>query len=256
VIRLERQHEVWKKETQELYRGAEFSEGQTLLDLGCGPGFTTLDLQKRVGKTGQVIAIDASEKFTRFLNSKCQQAHIQNIQIQHTDVQNLELPPESIDGAFARWLFCFLDHPKEPIQRVSQALKPGATFAILDYINYRAIALQPPSAHFKHIFDAVYKSFQNRGGGLDIGGFLPELLHQQGLNVIHLEPICHISRPGSPIWNWVETFQNVYISNLVGDYFTQEEYDTFRSEWRKRSNDPGTFLFGPPMISTVARKTK
>jgi len=58
LTRLERQHEVWKKETQTLYSAAEFSEGQTLLDLECGPGFTTLDLQKRVGETGQVIAVD------------------------------------------------------------------------------------------------------------------------------------------------------------------------------------------------------
>jgi len=254
LIRLENQHQVWKKETESLYQAAQFNTGQTILDLGCGLGLTTIDLHNIVGHTGTVKAIDASEKFMHILQAKCKQDHIHNIEIQHTDVQNLALPATSIDGAFARWRFCFLDQPDALIQQISKALKPGGTFAILDYINYQALALQPPSTQFKRIFGAVYESFQNSGGGLDIGGYLPDLLNRHDLNVIHLNPICHLSPPGSPIWNWVQTFQDVYVTTLIDKYFTQKEYDAFRSEWKKYSQTPGTFLFGPPMVSIVAQK--
>ncbi|MCB2169910.1 MAG: class I SAM-dependent methyltransferase [Deltaproteobacteria bacterium] len=33
-------------------------EGNTVVDLGCGPGFFTIDMAEMVGSTGQVIAVD------------------------------------------------------------------------------------------------------------------------------------------------------------------------------------------------------
>lgn len=252
--RLKEQHTVWEQDTQTVYQMAEFSQGQTLLDLGCGPGFTTFDLHQIVGKSGRVIAIDASEKFTQILNSHCQKENITNIDIHCQDVYDLDLPASSLDGAFARWLFCFLNDPATLIQHVSQALKPSGTFAILDYINYQAIGLQPPSEQFDHIFNTVFQSFQVNGGSLNVGGYLPTLLAQAGLKVEQIEPICHTVRPHSPIWNWVEAFQDVYVSTLVGKYFSQAEFNAFKSEWQDRSQDPNTFLFSPPMIKIVAQK--
>ena len=233
---------------------AGFSQGQTVLDLGCGPGLTTFDLHKIVGQSGHVTAIDASEKFTQILSNRCKKENITNIDVQCKDVYDLDLPKSSLDNAFARWLFCFLNEPETLVQHVSQALKPNGTFAILDYINYQAIGLQPPSESFNRIFDAVFKSFHNNGGGLNIGGYLPRYLSQAGLQVEQIEPICYTVRPNSPIWNWVQTFQDIYVSTLVDEYFSQEEFDTFKSEWHDRSQDPNTFLFSPPMIKIVARK--
>jgi ubiquinone/menaquinone biosynthesis C-methylase UbiE len=33
-------------------------EGMTVLDIGCGPGFFSIDMAQMVGKTGRVIAAD------------------------------------------------------------------------------------------------------------------------------------------------------------------------------------------------------
>src|SRR5512136_956950 len=38
------------------------SEGMTVIDLGCGPGFFTLDIAKLVTGSGKVIAADLQEK--------------------------------------------------------------------------------------------------------------------------------------------------------------------------------------------------
>ena len=45
--RLGYQHQVWLDVTVELWRDAGFSHGEHLVDLGCGPGFTTTDLAHR-----------------------------------------------------------------------------------------------------------------------------------------------------------------------------------------------------------------
>jgi ubiquinone/menaquinone biosynthesis C-methylase UbiE len=47
-------------------------EGMTAMDLGCGPGFFTLDLARMVGETGQVIAADLQEEMLQMLKRKIQ----------------------------------------------------------------------------------------------------------------------------------------------------------------------------------------
>ena len=56
--RLGEQHRVWEEENQRFLSRVGFGRGNTLVDLGCGPGFTTLDLARRVGPMGRIIAVD------------------------------------------------------------------------------------------------------------------------------------------------------------------------------------------------------
>ena len=47
--RLGIQHQVWASEAQKGWTLAGFTAGQTLLDLGCGPGFCTKELAMITG---------------------------------------------------------------------------------------------------------------------------------------------------------------------------------------------------------------
>ena len=60
LVRLGYQHQVWMDETVRLWNEAGFRPGHHLVDLGCGPGFGTVDLAHRVGPTGRVTGIEAS----------------------------------------------------------------------------------------------------------------------------------------------------------------------------------------------------
>ena len=63
IERLGLQHRVWQPRVSDAWRRAGFTTGQTLLDLGCGPGYATLDLAGIVGPAGRVIGIDRSRRF-------------------------------------------------------------------------------------------------------------------------------------------------------------------------------------------------
>ena len=63
IARLGLQHAVWRPRASDAWRRAGFTSGQTLIDLGCGPGFATLDLAEIVGPHGRVLAIDRSRRF-------------------------------------------------------------------------------------------------------------------------------------------------------------------------------------------------
>src|SRR4030042_5592495 len=50
--------------------GPYIKEGMTVLDLGCGPGFFTIDIAQMVGKSGRVIGSDSQEGMLQKLRDK------------------------------------------------------------------------------------------------------------------------------------------------------------------------------------------
>ena len=116
--RLETQHRLWSPETHDLWDRAGFGPGGRLLDLGCGPGFAALELAHRVGPSGQVLAVDESPRFIETLVREAERRGLAQLSARVERVEALRLEPGSLDGAFARWLFCFLDDPAAVIERV------------------------------------------------------------------------------------------------------------------------------------------
>ena len=95
--RLQMQHWTWQPETVDLWDHAGFHQGQTILDVGCGPGLTTLELAERVGPEGRGVGIDGSEEFTDILRRKAE--GIGHIEVVQADVRALDLPADSADAA-------------------------------------------------------------------------------------------------------------------------------------------------------------
>lgn len=253
--RLAFQHRVWAEQAFALWTRAGFRRGATILDLGCGPGFTTVDLAHLVGPRGRVLAVDSSERFLDSLRQRTTEADLAHIRVMHSDVHDLELEPESVDGAYARWLFCFLRDPAAVVGRVARALRPGGTFAVTDYFNYRAFTFAPRSAILDRVVTAVQQCWRQRGGDLEIQGRMPRIMRSAGFDVVEVSQSCRIAEPGSPLWDWPRTFFRGFLPTLEqADLITPEERRAFEREWEEREKDPTTRLFVPPMIDVVGVK--
>lgn len=50
--------------------GPYIKEGMDVLEVGCGPGFFTLDMAQMLGRTGQVVAVDLQEGMLAKLREK------------------------------------------------------------------------------------------------------------------------------------------------------------------------------------------
>jgi ubiquinone/menaquinone biosynthesis C-methylase UbiE len=255
VRRLKRQHAAWRRLTNRAWDWARFGPGQTLVDLGSGPGFTSVELAKVVGPSGRVIAVDSSRAATDKLRALVDQKRLDNVEIITADVMDFDPSPWSPDGLFARWLFCFLRDPDAVVRHLASALRPGATVAVMDYYNYVAIRTEPNSPLFTKVFRAVYESFAHAGGSLDVAGRLPALLDAVGVRVSQIEPLCQVDRPGSPIWNWLADFQNLYLPTLVQKgYLTAMECDEYEAWWREQEERNDSLLFAPPLLCVIGVK--
>ena len=170
-------------------------------------------------------------------------------------VEILRLDPASLDGAFARWLFCFLPDPAPVIERVVSGLLPGGRLVVWDYLHYRATALQPPSAAFERVLAAVDESWRRTGGDLNVGGRLPGLIASAGCRVLDLVPLLRFARPGTPLWDWPTGFFFSHVPRLVeAGLLTEADRRAFEAEWRDREQTPGAFLSTPPMVGVIAEK--
>ncbi|MYC14211.1 MAG: methyltransferase domain-containing protein [Gemmatimonadetes bacterium] len=250
--RLQAQHNTWQAETTDLWDRATFRAGQTILDLGCGPGFTSLELGERVGAGGRVLAVDGSKKFADFLRHRAASASMTQIEVVVADVRTLDLPVASIDAVFARWLLCFIEEPQKVIEQVARTLKRGGHLLVMDYCTYGAFVAQIQYPHLRRVLQAVHRSF---GDGLEIGDKLPQLMERCGLEVVEVIPIGGIARPGNRIWCWIEDFLRMYLPELVArGALREEDCAAHWEEWQTNARDPQATISSPSMVGVIGVK--
>lgn len=254
LFRLGFQHRVWCKEAHDLWRRAGFEYGQTILDLGCGPGFAAVELAQLVGPNGKIIAIDTSGKYLSYLETLKKVLWLDNIETHQADLHDLALPKGSADGAYARWVMCFVKNPAAVIKRVAQSLRSGGVFAINDYFNVD-YKLVPACLAFEKVLEGVRQWWKTNGGDIHIQEKLPSLLVEAGFEIREIVPITRVANSGSTLWHWPETFYRIFTPKMVelGLLAAADEKQFWR-DWEERKTNPNAYLMTPPFWDIVAVK--
>jgi ubiquinone/menaquinone biosynthesis C-methylase UbiE len=256
--RLGDQHRVWAEDNQRLLDRAGFGEGAKVVDLGCGPGFTTLDLARAVGPEGRVIAVDRdAERSLPLLRERAEAAGLESIETRAAELEAFDLPDGSVDGVYGRWVLMYLPEGavEALIGRVVRWLRPGGVCALAEFCNYRHIHIHPPSTRLPAIAEALLQAVAgDRGSNPEIGNVLPGLLSRAGLHV-ELHVVTKAVRATTPEWLWPDTLFRDHLPGLVDEgHLGREAMDGFLSDWDERSRDPGAVFFGSPLMEVVGRK--
>lgn len=215
IERLGLQHRVWRPRASEAWRDAGFSTGQTLLDIGCGPGFASLDLAEIVGAAGRVVAIDRSRRFLDRLESVANQRGLTQLATHEIDLDEGLLPLVQADGAWARWVFAFVRRPRDLMTRVAQSLRPGGVFVCHEYFDYRTWRLAPRCPEMEEFVELVMKAWRSSGGEPDIALEMPQWLGELGFEMRSVRPIVEIVSPSSYVWQWPQSFIDVGLKRLL-----------------------------------------
>jgi ubiquinone/menaquinone biosynthesis C-methylase UbiE len=259
IERLGHQHRVWADDNWRFLARAGFGEGATVVDLGCGPGYTTLDLARAVGPGGRVVAVDRDgERSLPLLEERAEAAGFSNVETQVADLEAFDLPEGSVDGVYGRWVLMYLPEraAEALIDRVARWLGPGGVCAVGEFCNYRHIHIHPPSAHLPAIAEALMRAVAGeRGCNPEIGNVLPGLLRRAGLHVeVHV--VTKAVRATTEEWRWPDALFREHLPDLVDEgYLSREVLDAFLADWDERSRDPDALFFGSPMMEVVGRRS-
>jgi len=108
--------------------------GDTVLDIGCGPGLFTLPIARRVGENGRVIAVDLQEGMLEILKEKAaQDGLLARIRLHKAEQQSLALEyPGGIDVAFGCCVVHEVPDAARLMREVFSLLGPGGVFIIAE----------------------------------------------------------------------------------------------------------------------------
>ncbi len=130
----QRQHRLLSAERHAYWNPPQFLSrfdvhpGQTVLDLGAGPGFWTVPLAEMVGATGQVWAVDVSQELLDTLASREPPAQVK---FKRSELPTIDLPAAFSDFAWLAFVFHEVEPPEKLASELRRVLRLGARVAVL-----------------------------------------------------------------------------------------------------------------------------
>jgi len=111
-------------------RDAGLEAGQTVLEVGCGPGFFTVPAAKIVGDGGTVLALDINPAAVEHVRRKIQQAGVTNAKVILANAAQTDLPDQSFDLIFVFGFARAVGGMATIWPELHRLLKPGGTLSV------------------------------------------------------------------------------------------------------------------------------
>jgi SAM-dependent methyltransferase len=235
------------------WRRAGIGPGQTIIDVGAGPGFASRDLARIAGADGKVIALERAPHFLSVLREAAIEEGLTKIEAREQDVAGEDGFGESVaDASWCRWLLSFVSDPRRTIAHIARALKPGGVAIFHEYADYGAWRTMPPDPDVERFRRLVSQSWRDSGGEPDIAPFLPDWLAAEGMEILEVRPQIMIVDRSSPAWLWPASFMVTGAARLHELGYVGEE-EALRLG-RARDESPARYMVTPLVAEVIARR--
>jgi SAM-dependent methyltransferase len=253
IVRLALQHCVWRPRALDAWQRAGFTTGQTLLDIGCGPGHASMDLAELVGPLGRIVATDQSRRFLDALEATRRRRGLDHIETHEIDLNEASLPPVGADGAWCRWVLAFVKRPRDLLERIARALRQGGTLVLHEYFDYSTWRMAPRCAAVEEFVRMVMESWRADGGEPDIGLELPGWLAELGFGVKTIHPIIDVVPAANFIWQWPKAFLYGGLRRLVDlGQLTSDRAQAMAQAFATCEVAPNSLMITPAVLEIIA----
>ncbi len=144
--------------------------GETVLDLGCGPGTNFERLREAVGSEGSVIGLDYSPGMVRRAAELVDERDWSNVHVILADATETCGPAETIDAVVTTFALHTMPGAGAVIENVREVLRPGGRFVVLDS---RPVT-DGPARFVNPLYERVIAWAVNHQRGLDTQKLLTE----------------------------------------------------------------------------------
>ncbi len=128
-------------------------EGMTVLDIGCGPGFFSIDMAQMVGKSGRVIASDLQEGMLQKVRDKIKGTELKERIILHKCEENKLGVSEQVDFVLLFYMVHEVPNKTEFFHEIGTILSS----------NGQVLIVEPPFHVSKSSFDETVRKANNAG---------------------------------------------------------------------------------------------
>jgi ubiquinone/menaquinone biosynthesis C-methylase UbiE len=169
-------------------RATGLAAGETVLDLGCGPGAYFRFLRAAVGESGLVVGVDNSAGMLAKARARIAREGWDNVIVEAADATTAELGVERYDVVIAQYSFSAMPDIGAAVRQAHDALRPGGRLFVAD------VRLVPGgrTAPLVRLLRAIYRRLAGATGE-DV---LPYLVETFG-------SVTHVGRDGTPVENAV-----------------------------------------------------
>jgi ubiquinone/menaquinone biosynthesis C-methylase UbiE len=162
----------WSDASRPLLEPAGIREGDVVVDLGCGPGFTAFELATWVGSSGHVHGIEVNEDFVEYGRGVARERGLEDaVTFHYLRDRRLPFPDDSIDCVVAKNVLVYVDDPLETYQECRRVLRQGGRVHAVEGDWGLAFAEPVPDEDWKALIRAASVAFRTPNAGRQLYGY-------------------------------------------------------------------------------------
>ena len=102
-------------------------------DIGCGSGYVSRKISKKVGATGRIYGVDIQPEMLALLAKRMAMFRITNVQPVRGTITDPQVPRASCDTMIMVDVYHEFSEPEKMLDRIRESLKPGGRLVLLEY---------------------------------------------------------------------------------------------------------------------------
>jgi len=238
---------------------ADLQPGQTVLDIGCGTGSTTLAAWTSVAPSGTVIGVDISRRMLHAAQLRANSHGPHRISLICTDAQTYPFKPGQADVAISRFGVAHFRDPAAAFANIAAGLRPGGRLVVAEWARAAdndwitlvdAVGARVLPGRWPHHPETSHHDTPEAADAL------PAALHAAGISVDRVDHVRDQLWVGDSVPDVLDWFHTLPESRALRDLSEAQRRafrDTLADELTRRAGPDGVRLAGAAYLIEAHR---